>query len=390
VSFQITQAGNSPVVYTITAAVQPQNGTYPNPIPLPTSPFLKICADGSKATWLKVTVSGGTVALSQLKFRVTGSTGDIGYSGAFNNSYEPGTNSVSTRLTHPRYMDEQGYGRFDEIELYSEADENTVLASLPVRIYRAPIAFIHGLKGNQSTFATMADRLLIVGQYPFDASLPWESPLLWRADYNATSTKRFRSNRKVVPDAISSLLNQAISKGYSCGKATVIGHSMGGILSSIYLESHDDIGYRQDINRLLTLSTPHFGTQFANHCSPSNLLFTPSACPSVMALIGLGSWAGVLSTGAVRDLRVNSTPIGKLNNWQQVNTIPSATLSSDGLFDGSPAASSFRFLFSSALSTSGANIFRGEQSDLVVPISSQLSNMTIQQTVPNQWHVGST
>ncbi|MBK9147028.1 MAG: PKD domain-containing protein [Flavobacteriales bacterium] len=387
-TFQVNQAGSNPITYTITASAQPENNSYPNPIPMPVSPYLKICGDGSRATWITVTVTGGTVDLNQLKLRIADSNGDIGYYGAFNNLHILGGNYVRTRFSHPRYMDEPGYGRSDEIQVYLENDPTTTLASLPIRVYRSPIAFIHGLGGNQSAFEVLADRLLITGQYPYDASLPWESPLFWRANYSSTSTRRFLVNRKVVPNSINLALSQAMSQGYSCGKVSVIGHSMGGVLSRIYLQSHDGVTYRQDMNRLITVSTPHFGTQLANHCAITNFPY-PSACPVVLSIVGLGSPWGGLSTGAVSDLRVNSLPIWKLNNLPQLNSVPSVTLSSNAVGEVASGAIAFSIAFAAALSTGGANIYDSEANDLVVPMSSQRSNLNLQPVVSAQWHIGS-
>ena len=52
-----------------------------------------------------------------------------------------------------------------------------------------------------------------------------------------------------------------IKIGYKVKKIDIVGHSMGGNLIRLYLQSDD---YKFDIHKLITLNTPHSGTQLAN------------------------------------------------------------------------------------------------------------------------------
>lgn len=374
----------SPASYAISAACHPEGETVPL-VELGTMP-VRICADGSAVTVLTVTTSDTLADFGDVQFRLVGATADVGYSGALSNPDSLTPVSKSTRLTHPTYINVGAAEyREDTIEVFNVNDTNTVLAWLPVRFYRTPIAFIHGFYGQQSTFETMCNDLLLFDRYPADWSLASGSPLLWRADYSATSTQRFLANRKVVKNAIDSVIVQAIENGYSCGKAAVVGHSMGGVLSRLYLQSLNNVTYRNDMNRLITLNTPHYGTQLVNYCATFPAPPVPSLCNWGYSLLGLVG--GEL--GAVKDLGVDSDPIERLNSFPQIPTIPCATWSSDQVGDQDGLGQALRLGFLYAFSPLGHNIYDSEAHDLVVPLSSQQSGMGLYAPVEEQWHIGS-
>ncbi|MCC6542574.1 MAG: T9SS type A sorting domain-containing protein [Flavobacteriales bacterium] len=381
--FQVTQLGlGSTATYAISASCQPEYANFPNTT-LSTTP-LKICADGSRATWVTVTVTGtGGVPTSALRFKLQNATPDIAYSGAFNNAYNtsvPG--QARTRFSHPTYLATGNTPyRSDILEVYEDGNEGVILASCPVRIYRTPIAFVHGLVGGQNTFETMSNSLLSNNMYPSLAGWASGSPLFHRADYTLSSVQRFHNNRFIVPNSIDYLIGQAIGHGYSCGKAAVFGHSMGGVLARMYLYTMNGVLYREDMNRLITINTPHRGTQFANFCGTT---IPNPGCGPVLGMLGFTSSL----YGAVQDLKVNSRPIKRMNTWPQWDNIPCAALSSDELNDPSSGAYFANLALSYALSPLW-NIYDGEAHDLIVPETSQTSGMGSYPTAGQQWHIGS-
>lgn len=383
--FIVTQLGATPnTSYTISANCDPDHPAIPV-TPLSIAP-LKICADGSDATELTVTISGSPVVLDDLEFRLAGDNGDLAYSGAFNFSYDTTSISVTTRFTHPTFVASGNFQyRADVLEVYNVNDPNTALASTPVWIYRSPIAFIHGFKGSQSTFQSLSEDLLLFSKYPSDWNLLSGSPLLHRADYKSNSSKSFIHNQFVVHNAITAVLQQAISADYSCGKATIIAHSMGGLLSRIYLQSQNHLNYQNDINRMITLNTPHYGTQLANYCTriPGASILQPNGvCNSLFYLLSIFT-----STGAVKDLKVDSWQIEDLNNLPQTDLVPSVTLASDENGDNDAWAQAVRAALGPAINT--IDIYDSEDHDLIVPMSSQLSNLNLTSEVQQQWHIGS-
>lgn len=402
VTFEIMQVGNTSFVYSVTASAQPENGTYPSAIPLSTQPHLKICTDGSRATILMVTANDASTNMSVIRMRMKHGNGDSGFSGVFEMGYDTTETTTTTRFTHPTYVITAPGASYrnDTLEVYSESAPLTVLASVPVRFYRSPIAFIHGFGGSAATFQPMANNLVSTGMYPPSFDLTGGSPLLYRAGYGARSLLPLSMNRREVPKAIKRSLTNAIAAGYSCGKATVIAHSMGGLLSRNYLGSYDGELYLGDISRLITVSTPHYGTQLANYCTPTFPLQAPNECSEVYGAIGLlplgytigsvGTLVGALvSLSAARDMKVDADPILRLNTSPQLATVPSVTLATDETGDPNGLADFVRTRLSGALDPDDENIYDSEEHDLVVPMSSQQSGMQLQGIVQQQWHIGS-
>lgn len=113
----------------------------------------------------------------------------------------------------------------------------------------------------------------------------WSSCLYWRAsvgistgglfdvtcaDYSATSSDSFDSetNRRVVPGAVNEAREKLRVKGIAVTQVDVIGHGMGGLMARKFA---DWPSYRTfsnfnegDINKLITVNTPHIGTRLAD------------------------------------------------------------------------------------------------------------------------------
>ncbi len=361
-----------------------QNFTFYNDItPYSNNAPIQVCADGSTASYFKVNVSNtslinfrildefGVVATNISKY------GQISAVNVFNNNVEVG-------YTHPTFMDENGLFRACTLEvLYNGIPIPGV--SFPLNIYRAPIVFVHGFVGNRATFQEMENTLLNDLMYPPLSN----SPLIHRVDYFNTSLQRFYANRKVVQLGIDSVLRKARNQNYSAGKVIVISHSMGGILSRLYLQStYTNCFYRDDIAKLIIANTPHYGTQFANWGQSNFGLLS-----LILQLMyqAISSTAPMVSNGAIKDMRVNSAQImNDLNISPTIqNKVPSITLSSDELGDTSPGLRvAVRSIAYFALNNN-PNIFDNEINDLIVPKSSQQSDITLEPIITQQWHVGS-
>lgn len=308
-SFQVTQAGVAQVSYTLSISTQPEGG-FLTPKIL-TGSLIKICADGSKATIVTVTATGGSVNMQDMRFRITNSNTSVEYDGAFNNPRTWSTTTATTLFTHPSYLDGSVYTQFREnqiIEVYNVNDELT-LASVPVRIVRAPMLFVHGLWGDPESFTDMKSY--------FDGAF---GPNIYTrtANYEGTNYADFYTNRNVVGDELILCLVKARDNRFSVGKVDVVAHSMGGVLARIYLIGPN---YRGDMRSLTTINTPHRGTQSAN------LLKSPIGLIVHGAMNASHRYVG----GAVTDLRVNSQYFdsGNLGNGRQV---PSLSYNSTSTF----------------------------------------------------------
>jgi uncharacterized alpha/beta hydrolase family protein len=264
-----------------------------------------------------------------------------------------------------------------------------------IMIIRPPVLLVHGLDGDKSTFAKMANELQTNVYSPFQ---------IYNLDYSYSNTASFYENSPLVPFAISTLLEQVRRNGYEAKRADVVGHSMGGLLTRQYVQS-DYYTERNDVNRLITLNTPHSGSQGANLIMDVDNSGLLSILPYIIFLEYPYMWVSMnpfemsdeidrfVRQGAVRDLCVNSDAITKLNNKQNLhkNSIKVHALYTTADTEHSP------FIFTGSrwitLIMNSLNILRltpailyGESNDLVVAQSSQIGGVSNPSFVPHQMH----
>jgi len=123
-----------------------------------------------------------------------------------------------------------------------------------IQIIRPPLLMVHGLGGSFDTFSKMA--------FYFENSKYYE----WQCypiNYSGTNTASFYQNQSVIPDRINQLLLTCKINQYAAKKVDIVAHSMGGLLTRQYLQS-GEYRIRDDINKFITLNTPHSGSQGAN------------------------------------------------------------------------------------------------------------------------------
>ncbi|MBC8042476.1 MAG: T9SS type A sorting domain-containing protein [Rhizobacter sp.] len=201
--------------------------------------------------------------------------------------------SLVVRYTHPSYQSVSNSSNWLDIRvLYKDDpgsnDEKYVIKNHPTYLAPAPTCFMHGQWDNITCFEKMKDSFVSEG---------WPEVLLYLANYGPgyndpvmtyqvstdvdagyimTSKTGVGSNdapfsvnieKNTVAKAIDETLTQAMEAGFSAGKISLVGHSMGGLLSRLYVqEAQSTTGgsskkYRGDVNRIITIGTPHLGSQ---------------------------------------------------------------------------------------------------------------------------------
>ncbi|MBK9415333.1 MAG: alpha/beta hydrolase [Bacteroidetes bacterium] len=272
---------------------QPQNYTfYSDNTPYSNNQPIKVCADGSSATYFKVSVSNTSLIsfkiLEEFGIEATDNEkyGSLGALNVFGND-------VEVNYTHPQFMD--AIGLFNPCSLQLLFNGAPITGALfPLNIYRSPIVFVHGFLGGQSTFEDFENDLISSNLYPAGAI----NPLLFRIDYSSSNTDHFFANRNRVQVGIDEVFRRARFSNYSAGKVILIGHSMGGILARLYLQStYANCNYRFDLNKLITVNTPNYGTQFANWGINNHFLLL-----SFLDIFNNNAW----TDGAIWDMQVDS------------------------------------------------------------------------------------
>ncbi|MDE6272489.1 MAG: alpha/beta fold hydrolase [Muribaculaceae bacterium] len=164
-----------------------------------------------------------------------------------------------------------------------------------IEVYPPSVMFVHGLGSNDECWQDLADRM--------ETELYYKDSLIHRVDYRTTNTERFSVNIHEIPDGLKRLRRKALDLGIIIGKSDVIGHSMGGVLARLYAQSED---YKDDINRLITVNTPHSGSEIGDMVTAHFQLLAKS-------FFSITNGAKKSDIGAVNDLGVNSSATMALN-----------------------------------------------------------------------------
>lgn len=284
--------------------------------------YIKVCADGTKSTRLTL-VNNSNVYNNNIGFRVIPDNSDISEYGTFEDISPNGSNNTVVALyTHATtFSNSADFNASRSIEIYDTNNPSNILFTVPLRIYKTPVLMVHGLWGNASGFQEMENHLLSVGFNP---------DLIFKMNYCDYAGNSFLQNRWVVPYAIEILLQMARNNNYSSGKVDIVAHSMGGVISRNYIQSQfADYPFLENINKLITLNTPHSGSPLGNLALNTNIEdFTEIIDALIIA--GWGNFCDPsITDGAAHDLAIGSQAMNDLNNNSiNNNTVPSHTVQS--------------------------------------------------------------
>ncbi len=172
-------------------------------------------------------------------------------------------------------------------------------------IVRPPVVLIHGLWSEGGTWKLPLQK---------DTNSRWDITV---EDYKYTNSKDFNYNARVPIAGIVRALRGYREQGIAVTQVDVIGHSMGGLLSRIHddrFSKHRRNYFQGDINRLITLNTPHGGSQFGNMLQ--TITADDDLCRATFETLGdiaqnaIGM--GGINQGAIRDLAVGSDAIKEI------------------------------------------------------------------------------
>lgn len=283
------------------------------------SSILAIC--GSDANGV---VSDG---VSQLLLRIqSGLEGQACYSIASTSMLDQGTVSPSVTNTQGAGDFNYGFALYQAPAQYGDnsanrqvdvqfsfapsgGTTNTTTTTATLTVIRPPVVLIHGLWSNQGAWSG--------GTANWFRSDP--SYQTYVADYGSTNAANFSVNFPNVQNWVASGLQQVRDLGFAATQADVVGHSMGGILTRLYVGSsqylRNDNFNLGDIHRLVTLDTPHAGASLANLIVSMSANSTAFAVlgPVVSGIASLFDAPGNINDGAVCDLSENSPALQGLN-----------------------------------------------------------------------------
>ncbi|MDD7885739.1 T9SS type A sorting domain-containing protein [Flavivirga sp. 57AJ16] len=340
---------------------------------------LSIAADGSSATLFKYSSS----EIENISFKVKE---DQNNNPDLYGSFEVGVfvnDSLNVTYNHPKYFPEVNQqNKVVSIEIIN-SNTNEVFDEFQLKIVRPSVLMVHGIwsDGNKA-FGGMMKRLLEEEMY-LQSQLQYAE---YAGDrHNKDNKFDFKSN------GIDNLKRIALENNISLSKIDVLAHSNGGLLTRQYIQ---DNAYENDINKLITLNTPHSGSQLANYLL-SNEAFA-------IYLRGLmAEHRFYTERGVIDDLRVDGNFIKNLNNHSiEQFSVMYESIGIHSIYSNQTVAgevgnideSIFFWLkyksidvFDNFLEN---DIFNTPNHDLVVPQSSQIGGAENTRLFQNQSHMG--
>ncbi|MEO9022346.1 MAG: T9SS type A sorting domain-containing protein [Ginsengibacter sp.] len=269
---------------------------------------LFVAADGSRATILKYTGSNP----KNMAFRIVPGKSDGNpytedQGGHFVVNYSD-NDSVRVQYYHPSYLSAvhtiipEIRGRDLRLKIVDTTvtPEHTVF-DIPIQVVLPPVLMVHGIWSDESTWKNLKDYLLTNINYkyrPYELSTP-----------RYPSDMGFSDNYPEIQLFINDLLEQCRKNKISAGKVDVVCHSMGGILTRLYLQ---DISlYENNIHKLITINTPHSGSPLANIYEDKDSKF--------QWVLKNSHKIGNPDNGALRDLKIGSPSIDSMLNGDNLN-----------------------------------------------------------------------
>lgn len=278
------------------------------------------------------------------------------------------------------------------------ANTSSITASLT--IIRPPLVLIHGLWGDPTSWPSIWDR-------------SGSSYTTKKADYSSTNASHFSTNYPQVQDFVETALQASRDKGFAATRADVTAHSMGGLLTRLYAGSvnfaRPDNFNLGDVHRLVTLDTPHFGSNLANLLvsldANSQAFRNLASVAAAFRAVGFGSFT--IYQGAVCDLAENSPALQGLSGG---TNLTSEVISATGGPPGAPNGGNYYLPIEILLDLpscipgfspgcivppplfpqSVVNGFRfRENNDAIVPLSSQQGGL-LGANYPSQIHTNIT
>ncbi|WP_324680467.1 hypothetical protein [Hymenobacter sp. GOD-10R] len=279
----------------------PQAGTASPRIGLhyATTGVVRVCADNTAGTLINVFRSNNQqLALRILENYNNDKSGPMADAAGYFDPVTTTTTSAEAIYHHPAFVDTVGARQTLTLLVMDVKVPTTplVLAAYKLEVVRPPLLLVHGLwSSGEEAFPGLRDKLVADGLYEHTEQIRY-------ADYGAD--RSFAANAPLFQYHVGASLQDYSYRNISASKVDLVGHSMGGLLSRQYIQSPT---YRRDINRLITLNTPHSGSPIPNFI---NSLPTSERVGLIGALALLGKDP---INGAVADLSYNSPAMARLN-----------------------------------------------------------------------------
>jgi hypothetical protein len=164
---------------------------------------------------------------------------------------------------HPMYVDPQ-FTNQKEDAVYSLIISKKHSLSEPlfhhkIKISLPPVLFVHGVWSSVESLVDLENGFRTEANYQ-----PFKTMRIYKQAFGESETL-YPGDAHHIPSGIKRLIANCKANNMSAGKVNLIVHSRGGLYSRAYIEEiQSNIKYDHDIHALVTLNTPHAGSQLAN------------------------------------------------------------------------------------------------------------------------------
>ncbi len=187
--------------------------------------------------------------------------------------------------------------------IFTPTAGQVVESEIPFRLVRPPLMGLHGLGSSAGTWAI---------PLMFEADPRFKITL---GDYRDTNDSHFAQNLLVPGRSIREAIIRLLLEHIAATQADCFAHSMGGILCRNHA-GRDDYKNNEnfnegDINKCMTLDTPHLGSPLANVLIDAHNnagILEPALEALVEAALGVS-----ITGGAIEDLAVGSAAINEIS-----------------------------------------------------------------------------
>lgn len=220
------------------------------------------------------------------------------------------------------------------------------LFELPeIKIYKMGVGLIHGLFSNaKDCFGGGKKGDGAGGLYGYLVDeVGYEDCQVKLIDYEESNASSFDYNtwiNGVIDPQLTELYENLLANGVVSSKYALVGHSMGGILSRLYVQKINEAG----VGAIITLDTPHWGSEWGDCGGDVVAKIAKGAVVATETAMEKGRIAKILAAAksiermwqsgpldALRDLATGSKAIADLNgsSMAALNRIPVHAINSD-------------------------------------------------------------
>ncbi|HWB20526.1 MAG TPA: Ig-like domain-containing protein [Phycisphaerales bacterium] len=248
-----------------------------------------------------------------------------------------------------------------------ERVEGSTMTEQYIPVKRPPVVLLHGLWSDASTWGLTLTTQNFITDPNFVVQL---------GDYHQTNASWFSTNSSVTQFSIIAAIIRLRNQNYAATRADVVGHSMGGVLARLYVQSFSGVPYLRnenfnqgDIHKLITIDSPLKGSGLATFLMRS---------PKLRFEFSIFGWN--CNAGAVSDLDPTRTPAAS-NAIVQSNLIVTNVYAHAIVGTGGPHALAFPSTagkdawLARAINHLGAASYLTETHDLIVDTFSQDGNI---------------